>query len=294
MKARQTITTLWNSLLVLFLGTILATPAHGQIYVSDYVNGTVGEYSLDGTTVNASLITGLTQPAGLALFGNHLYVIVHGDDTNGTVAVYDATTGAVLKPLLITAPQFPEVLAISRGNLYLVSPGASGEGSGLVGVYDAKTGAVIDAPLLAGLVYPVGIAAADDRLYLPQQLNLIFGYINVYDATTGALLISQLVSGLLHQPLGLAVGGGYLFEANGTDGTIGKYDARTGAVINAAFISGLSGPNQLATLGATIFVTNSGNGTIGEYDGRTGAAINPSLVSGLNSPFGIAIHHSNN
>lgn len=287
--ARTTITTFWNSLLLLLLGTLLAAQAHGQIYVSDYINGTVGEYHLDGTAISASLIAGLHEPTGLTLSGNDLYVISYGAGTDGTVGIYNATTGAAIKPSLVTSLAGPEVAALSGNSLYVVNPGASGEGTGLVGVYNARTGAVIAAPLLTGLIYPVGIAISGNYLYLPQQLNLIFGYINVYDATTGALIISPLVSGLLHQPLGLLLWKNCLFEANGTDGTIGKYDATTGAVINASFISGLNGPNQLALLGERLFVSNSGNGTIGEYDAKTGAAINPSLISGLNFPFGIAI-----
>ena len=123
MKTKQSITkAIITSLLVLFLGTLLAVQAHGQIYVSDNTNGTVGEYNLDGTAINPSLISGLTQPAGLALSGKHLYVIVHGDGTNGTVQVYNATTGAVINPSLVTAPQLPEILALSGNNLYVVRP----------------------------------------------------------------------------------------------------------------------------------------------------------------------------
>ncbi len=152
------------------------------------------------------------------------------------------------------------------------------------GLYDATTGAVIAAPLIAPLYYPVGAAVSGNHLYLPQQENLIFGYINVYDATTGSLLVYQFIPNLLHQPLGLVLGEHDLFEANGTDGTIGKYNAKTGATINAAFISGLNGPNQMALLEKKLFVTNSGNGTVGKYDTTTGAAINPALISGFDSP----------
>src|SRR5260221_11049274 len=79
MKIKQTIrktifATLWHSLFLLLLGMLLTVPAHGQIYVSDNTNGTVGEYNLDAKPINTSFISGLAQPAGLALSGNYLYV----------------------------------------------------------------------------------------------------------------------------------------------------------------------------------------------------------------------------
>jgi len=49
--------------------------APGQIYVVNYApagGGSIGEYSLSGALVNASLVTGLTEPYGLALSGGNL------------------------------------------------------------------------------------------------------------------------------------------------------------------------------------------------------------------------------
>ena len=263
--------------------------ARGQIiYESDNTTGTVGEYNLDGTPINASLITGLNQPLGIAVAGNNLYVITLDGGTIGTVREYNATTGAVINPSLLTQSQDPYVLALSGNNLYVVSPGASGIGSGLVGVYDATTGAAIHAPLLTGLIYPVGVAISGNNLYLPQQLNGTFGQISIYDATTGAAVSNPLISGLLHAPEGLLVSGNMLYEANAGNGTIGLYNATTGATINGSFISGLDSPSQLALYGNELFVSNVNSGAIGVYDATTGAAINASLISGLSGPFGIA------
>jgi WD40 repeat protein len=296
-KMKTTIRTIWKSLLVVFLGMLLVGQAHGQIYVVNQGSGAVGEYHLDGIPINTSLITvsiGPNEPTGIALSGNTLYVIGGQSGTNSTVGTYNATTGAVINPSLVTQSQLPESVAISGNNLYVVSAGGSGQGTGFVGVYNATTGAPISVPLLSGLVYPLGVALSGNHLYLPQELFGTFGEINVYNATTGAPLASPLVSGLLNSPAGLAISGNMLFEANFYGGNIGKYDATTGAVINASFISGLSNPTQLAVLGNYLFVTNYGNGTIGEYDATTGATINASLISGLSQPWGIAVRHRRN
>jgi len=42
----------------------LAGQAHGQIYVANSGIGTIGEYNLDGTTINSSLVSGLNGPTG--------------------------------------------------------------------------------------------------------------------------------------------------------------------------------------------------------------------------------------
>jgi hypothetical protein len=48
--------------------------AHGQIFVTNLNGDTVGEYNLDGTMVNASLVPGLSYPWGVAVSGSELFV----------------------------------------------------------------------------------------------------------------------------------------------------------------------------------------------------------------------------
>src|SRR5207245_536429 len=94
-----------------------------QIFVANTNNGTVGTYDLDGTPLNASLITGLAFPYGLALSGNNLYVSTDGDGSAGAgaVGVYDATTGAAINSSLITGLQHPYLVTLSGNNLYVVN-----------------------------------------------------------------------------------------------------------------------------------------------------------------------------
>ena len=75
-----------------------------------------------------------------------------------------------------------------------------------------------------------------------------------YDATTGGAVNPGFITGL-NVPVGLAVIGNTLFEANEgnlnlNNGTVGKYDATTGAAINANFITGLSSPAGIAVKSA--------------------------------------------
>ncbi len=56
--------------------------ARGQIFVGKGgANGSIGEYTTSGATVNASLITGLSYPLGIAVSGGSLFVANNGAPT---------------------------------------------------------------------------------------------------------------------------------------------------------------------------------------------------------------------
>src|SRR6266404_2908203 len=85
--------------------TILTTAISargGQIYVTNYNGssnfmGPVGEYdSTTGATINATLVSGLSQSQGIAVSGVNLFVTDAGDGNpgHGTIREYNATTGA--------------------------------------------------------------------------------------------------------------------------------------------------------------------------------------------------------
>jgi hypothetical protein len=60
--------------------------ACAQLYVSDQNTGTVGEYdAATGAAINPNLVTGLSQPVGLAVSGNTLFVANTHYGTVGTI-----------------------------------------------------------------------------------------------------------------------------------------------------------------------------------------------------------------
>jgi hypothetical protein len=76
--------------------------ARAQLYVSQLSSGTVGEYdAATGAVINASLVTGVSEPEGLVLSGNTLFVS-SGEANGGSVGTYNATTGAPINPNFIT------------------------------------------------------------------------------------------------------------------------------------------------------------------------------------------------
>ncbi len=229
-----------------------------------------------GTTVSASLVNGLNDPAFIALSGNDLFVT---NSVSGTIGEYNATTGAVINAALVTGLNFPEGIAISGNDLFVTANGTIGE-------YNATTGAAINAALVTGLLELEGVAVSGNDLFVA---NAYSGTIGEYNATTGAVINAALITGLSY-PEGIALSGNELFVANAGNGTIGQYNATNGAAINASLVSGLGEPLGIALSGNDLFVTDAENDSIGEYNATTGATIDAYLDDGLYyEPEGIAL-----
>ena len=166
---------------------------HAQnLYVANGNSGTIGEYGLDGRIVNASLITGLSGPAAIAISGRHLFVANAG---NGTIGEY-TTAGATVNASLITGLGTPASIAISGGHLFVLNVR-----NGTIGEYTTD-GATINASLITGLnapirkegpaytaLDPVAIAISGNDLFVARG-DTIFEY-----TTAGATVKSSLITG---------------------------------------------------------------------------------------------------
>ncbi|HTU24897.1 MAG TPA: PEP-CTERM sorting domain-containing protein [Pirellulales bacterium] len=187
-------------------------------YVSGYGNSFLNGYGPSGLTFNDTTSAAEGNWA-LAISGNTLYV---GEATtfsgagHDVIATYNATTGALINPDLVTGLSWPEGMTIVGNNLYVVNNADytdNGEPSGSVGLYNALTGQPINASLVTGLYQPTGIAVNGNDLYVVSDPNAP---------------LSQ-------------------FPSN-TSGVIGEYNATTGATINASLVTGLNDPQGLVYL----------------------------------------------
>jgi DNA-binding beta-propeller fold protein YncE len=110
---------------VLLAGSL---PVRGQqIYVGRQ-NGLVGEYNADGTPVNTSLVTGVSDPDGLAISGNNLFVANQDSVANEFIGEY-TMSGATVNASLITGLSRPTGIAVAPvpepSALALLAVGAS-------------------------------------------------------------------------------------------------------------------------------------------------------------------------
>jgi outer membrane protein assembly factor BamB len=103
--------------------------------------------------VNPALASGLLQPAGIAVFGDKVFVV---DASANTIGKY-TTSGETVNPALISGLSFPSSIAVSGGNLFVGTFDLRTE-TGTIGEYNATTGATVNASLISGLNQPVGIA----------------------------------------------------------------------------------------------------------------------------------------
>jgi len=122
-----------------------------SIFESNYFAGTVGKYTTSGGTVNASFLTGLTYPQGIAVSNDGADLFV-ASFTGDTIAEYNAATGALINPTLISGLQRPDSLTISGNDLYVVN-----FGGGTVGEY-LTDGTPVNPSLISGLYQPESVA----------------------------------------------------------------------------------------------------------------------------------------
>jgi autotransporter-associated beta strand protein len=266
---------------VLIAGAVLsAAAALGQdIFVTNYLTSTVGEYTLSGSAVNASLFTtGPTapfagsKPQDLVVSGSDVFVV---NQQYNTIGEY-TTSGGTINPSLITGLNLPLAIAVSGSDLFVANLNLA-----TIGEY-TTSGATVNASLITGAQEVQGLAISGSDIFAATEFEDTIGEYT----TSGGTINPSLVTGL-NSPTGLVVSGSDIFVANYNSGTIGEYTT-LGGTINAALITGLDAPVDLALSGSDLFVTNADSDTIGEYT-TSGGTVNADLISGLNVPHGIAI-----
>jgi len=158
--------------LVVSVGAALssAIARGGNIYVVNNVNGTIGEYTTSGATVNASLVSGLNYPTGIAVSGSNLFVTNYYDNTLGesnSIGEY-TTSGAVVNASLFSVLGDPQGIAVSGSDLFVANYNPAYPGIGSIGEY-TTSGGTVTRLLVTGLSSPVGIAVTPE----PSTLALL-------------------------------------------------------------------------------------------------------------------------
>ncbi len=270
--SRQFMHLLIRRLVIVMAGLAIwgtGTRAQAQIFVTDETGGTIGEYSLDGSTINSSLVSGLSSPGlGLALSGTNLFV-----GTNGSWVQEYTTSGAPVATPLITFLPAVNGIAISGSDMFVVNSSNVSEFT--------LSGAPVSNPLVTNLHgNPVFIAASSSDIFVA---NFGSGTVSEY-TLSGSLVNADLIT--VSSPDGIVVSGNDLFIASSDNGTIGEYTI-SGTVVKASLVTGLQAPEALALAGSDLYVVNDFN-SIAEYT-VSGSIVNSALVTGLNSPGGLVV-----
>src|SRR5450759_241341 len=151
-----------GGLFAVLLGLLSMNAAHAQIFVVNTSADTIGEYTNSGATVNASLVSGLSVPWGIAVSGSNLFVTnqFNSQMADGTIGEYNAITGAAVNASLVSGLNEPLGIAVSGSNLFVTSSGNGTSGAGTIGEY-TTSGATVNASLISGSgFYPTNIAVS--------------------------------------------------------------------------------------------------------------------------------------
>ncbi len=259
------------SIVTAMLLRILPGTARGQIIVN-YGNG-LGAFSACGVHINTNLVTGLTEPQGIAISGTNLFV------GYGQYIGEYTTSGDIVNARLISGLSGAEGLAISGTNLFVANYGNGINGT--IGEY-STSGVTKNAHLITGLIAADGIAISGTNLFVGYQNSTIGEY-----TTSGATNNAHLITGL-SVPAGLAISGTNLFVAELGRNRIGEYTT-SGAIVNTNLIS-VAEPNGIYISGNLLFVLGA-SGIVGEYttDGATNSAAHFTVPTGFGEPFGIVV-----
>jgi len=93
------------------LGLCLINAAQAQLFVANsggQYGDNIGEYTTAGAMVNASLVTGLSNPLGVAVSGGDIFVANYN---SGTIGEY-TTGGATVNASLVTGLDYPWGVAV--------------------------------------------------------------------------------------------------------------------------------------------------------------------------------------
>ncbi len=120
-----------------------------NLFVSDYANANIGEYTTSGQTVNANLVTGLQHPESLTSSGNDLFVTNYDANSIGEYTM----TGQTVNTALVQNLEGPCGVAAAGNELFVVNASA-----GSIGEY-STSGAAINTQLIGGLGGSLSISA---------------------------------------------------------------------------------------------------------------------------------------
>jgi hypothetical protein len=204
-----------------------------DLYVTNGYYGTIGKYDRSGTPLNTKLISGLTDPAGMAIAGSSLFV---ANRQTGLVGKY-STNGETINASFISGLVKPTGLAVSGDRLYVTSPD-----SNKIGVYNAITGAPINSSFIS-VRTPQSVVVSGEHLYVAVYLSSSFGGVAEYNALTGEAIGPGFVIGI-PQAYGLALLGNSLYVGSRVNGTVSWYDTSTHGLQGSIF--GLDNPYGIA------------------------------------------------
>lgn len=196
------------------------------IYWAQYTAGTVGRAKLDGSSANASFVTGLTSPAGIAVDASYIYItnkfggIVRAPITGGTATSLVSGAGA---------PGHPFGIAVDGTYIYWADQTNGNIGRALL------NGTSPNATFITGGSGTTGIAVNGSNIFWTNQATNTVG-----TATLAGGSVNQSFITGANSPSGVTVTATSIFWTNAGNNTIGTATLAGGSVNQAFLAAGAS------------------------------------------------------
>jgi sugar lactone lactonase YvrE len=273
-----------------------------NLYVANEGASTVTVYARGDNSVLRTISKGISSPISLAMSANgSLYVLNCCQSNIGSVTVYDATSGKLLRT--ISDVKKPSAMAVGPNGYIFVADNTSSE----VAVY-GNTGSLPIYTLTNGINAPRGLAVdSEGNLYVSNCPEECYNFVgpngNVTVYSAGQYTLSRTISRGVTSPDALMVArNNYLYVANSgsedysVPSTVKVYPPGKGSP-SESILKGLNDPVALAlSPSGTLFVGNCGyfcvqnyqNGFVTAYvAGKPGLV--RTITQGIFNPAAVAV-----
>ena len=231
------------------------------------------------------MITGLSQPNGIAASGGYLYVVNKQANTIGKYTM----AGQVVDASFITGLSGPTQLIASGTSLYVMNTSNT-----TIGKYSTAGQTVSSAFITLTQSFPYSMALSGTSLFVVAQSQGSHSHSNSfvvqYSASNGTFLgdVIPEVPGGPPGFYGLAASETSLYLSfYFTTGYISEYTT-AGSLVNAKLIDNLNAPQNLVLSETDLYVLEIGSNRIGQYT-TSGQTVNAALVTGLSDPQNLAV-----
>jgi hypothetical protein len=209
---------------------ILVARADAAVYWASATGHQIGRANLDGTGVNTNFITGLGQPAGVAVDGAHVY---WSDNTTNTIGRANLDGSGVNTNFITNAPA--EGIAVDGSHIYWGTGPTIGRAN--------LDGSGVDLSFITDVSAPDGVAVNATNVYWTDLLTGSIGRADLGGGNMQGRFIDNL------HPTGLALDAAHLYWGSSVT-TIGRADL-DGTNLMPSFITGPSSPEGVAVDGLT-------------------------------------------
>lgn len=238
--------------------------------------------SLVTINLNAQIVdvltTGLSDPAGIAISGNTLY-IAESFGAN-KISKIDISSASPTKIDVVTGLSGPDGLAISGNTLYIAEINAD-----KISKIDISSATPTVETVITGVLEPTGIVVNGNNLYIAEYNA---GKISKLDLTT--LIKTDYITNI-SGPTGLVINNNTLYFSDFDTNIVSKVDLTATVPVVTQVSGGFVEPAFLNLVGTELYVAEYGSGVLSKINTTNSVVTN--VASNLGGVYGLVSNSTN-